>query len=385
MSSRSLRAGLLAVLSIGLVACGNQSSAPATGPATVDVITVHAGDLPLTHALVGRLAPTRVAEVRARVAGIVLERAYTEGSDVKRGDLLFRIDPAPLQATLGEREAALAQAEASARNADATAERYRGLAAKGVLSTQDLDDANAKAATSRAAVAQARAAVESARLDLSYARVTAPIHGRAGRALVTEGALVGQSTATELTTIEQIDPIYVNFSQPMPVVQQMRAEQASGQVAMNADGSVRVTVTLPDGSVYPETGKLDFSDLAVDPDTGSVSLRAVLPNADYQLLPGMFVDVTLASGTLKNVILVPQQALQRDTRGAYVYVVEDGKAVRRDVDARSMREGDWVIRGGLADGDVVIVNGIQAIGPGSEVKTSPWQPAGAAPAATTAD
>lgn len=382
--SLQLRTGVLAISTSLLVACGGKPAAPEPTAAAVDVVTVRAGDLPLTHALVGRLAPTRVAEVRARVAGIVLERVYTEGSDVKRGDLLFRIDPAPLQAALGERQAALAQAGANARNAEATAKRYRDLAAKGVISTQDLDDANAKAATSRAAVAQARAAVESAQLDLSYARVTAPIDGRAGRALVTEGALVGQGAATELTTIEQIDPIYVNFSQPMPVVQQMRAEQASGRVAMNADGSVRVTLALPDGSVHPEAGKLDFSDLAVDPETGSVSLRAVVPNPDHALLPGMFVNVTLDSGTLKDVVLVPQQALQRDARGAYVYVVEDGKAVRRDVDARGMRGGDWVIHGGLHDGDAVIVNGIQAIRPGAGVTSTPWQPPGAAPAATAA-
>lgn len=366
--TRRLLQGSLLILAIALLAaCGGKPAPAKTEAPAVDVTSAHATDLPLTHDLVGRLAPTRVAEVRARVAGIVLARTYTEGSDVKADAVLFRIDPKPLQAALDVKTAALTEAEATARNATATARRYHELAKRGVISKQDVDDADAKAATAVAAVAQAKAAVESARLDLSYTTVTAPIAGRAGRALVTEGALVGQGTATELTTIEQIDPIYVNFSQPMQAVQQLRAEQAAGRIASNGDGSMRVTLKMPDGQAYPEPGKLDFSDMAVDPQTGTVSLRAVVPNPDRALLPGMFVDVTLDSGTLKHVFLTPQQAVQRDAQGAFVFIVASGKIERRDVTTRNMDGGNWIVTQGLKDGDLVVVNGIQSVHPGLAV------------------
>jgi membrane fusion protein (multidrug efflux system) len=381
MKSVRLPPILLLATALVLGAC-SRHEAPAAKTAEVAVLVATPQDLPLRHKLVGRLAPTRVAEVRARVAGIVLERAYKEGSDVKAGQLLFRIDPKPLKAALDVQQATLAQARVNARNADATAKRYRELAAKGVVSTQDLDDANAKAASANAAVAQAAAAVESARLNLSYADVTAPIAGRAGRAAVTEGALVGQGDATLLTTVEQIDPIYANFSQPMEVVEQLRKEQAQGTLEMQRPEQMQVSLTLPDGSRYDHTGTLDFSDMAVDPDTGAVSLRAVLPNATHRLFPGMFVNITLTMGTLHNIYALPQQAIQRDSEGAYVLVVGgDDKVQRKAVTLRGMHGEDWIVSGGLNAGDRVVVSGIQSARPGGAVHAVAWTPRGSDAAA----
>ena len=264
MYRRLLRPALLGA-SLLLAACDQATSQnPSTPPPPeVAVIEVHPETVPLTRELVGRLAPTRVAQVRARVAGIILERAYKEGTDVEQGEVLYLIDPAPLEAALHAQEAALARAQADAVNAAAVAKRYRELAQKQLISTQDRDNALASERSTAAAVKQAQADVESARLDLGYATVTAPIAGRAGRALVTEGALVGQGEATQLTTIEQIDPIYVNFSQSVAELRELRG-------TATAQHPARVDVLLPDGTPYPQAGTLDFSDLAVDPGTGAV-------------------------------------------------------------------------------------------------------------------
>ena len=251
------------------------------------MLEVHPRSVPITRELVGRLAPTRSAQVRARVAGVLLERVYTEGTDVEPGQVLFRIDPARLQAELNAQEAALARAEADAANAALTAKRYLELRDKRTLSQQDLDTAQAAERTTAAAVKQARANLEIARLDLGYAEVTAPIAGRAGRALVTEGTLVGQGEATLLTTVERIDPIYVNFSQSSGELQDLRKAVVPGSGSdAEAGTGVQVEVLLPDGSPYAHPGNLDFSDLAVDPGTGALSLRATVPNPDKTLLPG---------------------------------------------------------------------------------------------------
>ena len=365
----------LTVLTLLAVVAGcNRSEAPAAAPPEVSVVTASSRDAPLQHDLVGRVAATRVAEVRARVAGIVLERVYKEGSEVEQGQLLFRIDPAPMQAALNEKLAALQQARATAKNARTQATRVEKLAARGVIAQQALDDANAKAASDTAAVAQAEAAVATARLNLSYTEVKAPIAGRAGRALVTEGALVGQGTATELTRIEQIDPLYVNFSQPMEVVEQLRKEQAQGGLELDTRSQMQVTLTLADGSAYGYTGTLDFSDMRVDPETGSMSLRALVPNPDNNLLPGMFVKLRLDAGTLKHVFLVPQAAVQRDGNSAYVLVVgDDGKVQRKNVNARSIQGSNWIIDAGIENGDQVVTSGIQQVRPGQEVHVKPGQ------------
>jgi membrane fusion protein (multidrug efflux system) len=348
-----------------LAACNQatQQSPPAPPPPEVAVIEVHPQSVPVSRKLVGRLAPTRVAQVRARVAGIILKRVYTEGTDVKQGDVLYLIDPAPLKATLHAQEAALAKAQADAANAAAIATRYRELSAKKLLSKQDLDTALAAERSTAAAVKQAQAAVESARLDLGYATVTAPIAGRAGRALVTEGALVGQGEATQLTTIEQIDPIYVNFSQS---VSELRDLQTRSTVRDPA----RVDVRLHDGLPYPQAGTLDFSDLAVDPLTGAVSLRAVVPNPDRALLPGMFVNLQLTTGVIDKVFVLPQAAVLRDATGAYVLVVDaDGKVAQRRIQIHGMTHSQWVAEGDLGDGDRVIVEGLQRVQPGATART----------------
>jgi membrane fusion protein (multidrug efflux system) len=356
----------LALLGVSLLlaACNQATpqSPPAPPPPEVTVIEVHPQSVPVSRELVGRLAPTRVAQVRARVAGIILKRVYTEGTDVNQGDVLYLIDPAPLKAALHAQEAALAKAQADAANAAAIATRYRELAAKKLLARQDLDTALAAERSTAAAVKQAQAAVESVRLDLGYATVTAPIAGRAGRALVTEGALVGQGEATQLTTIEQIDPIYVNFSQSVSELREL-------QTRLTARDPPRVDVLLHDGLPYPRAGTLDFSDLAVDPLTGAVSLRAVLPNPDHSLLPGMFVNLQLTTGVVDKVFVLPQAAVSRDATGAYVLVVDaEGKVAQRRIQIRGMTHSQWFAAGDLRDGDRVIVEGLQRVQPGATAR-----------------
>jgi membrane fusion protein (multidrug efflux system) len=364
MKRQFLRTALLGAGLLLLAACDQATSQnPQTPPPPeVAVIVVHPQTVPLTRELVGRLAPTRVAQVRARVAGIILKRVYTEGTDVRQDEVLYQIDPAPLEAALHAREAALAKAQADATNAAQTAKRYRELAQKQLISTQDRDNALAAERSTAAAVKQAQADVESARLDLGYATVTAPIAGRAGRALVTEGALVGQGEATQLTTIEQIDPVYVNFSQSVAELRELRGSST-------AEHPARVEVLLPDGTPYPQAGTLDFSDLAVDPGTGAVSLRAVLPNPDHSLLPGMFVNLRLTSGAIDNAYLLPQAAVARDDQGAYALVVDaDDKVAQRRLQTRGMTRSDWIVTGDLGGGDRVIVDGLQKVQPGATAK-----------------
>jgi len=386
MSPQPLRLLLPTALLLSLAACGKKTDAPqAPPPPEVGVVVAKAGAVPLTRDLVGRLAATRTAEVRARVPGIVERRLYVEGSDVKAGQPLFEIDPAPLKAALGARDAALGQARANAANADAKAKRYQDLAARGVIAKQDLDDAVAAQRTSAAAVRQAQADVEAARLNLGYAAVTAPIDGRAGRALVTEGALVGQGEVTPLTVVEQIDPIYVDFSQSAAEVADLRKAQAEGKLKLAAPDQVEVQLFQPDGSTYGQTGTLSFADLAVDPTTGSVSLRATFPNADRTLLPGMFVKLRLMQGQLEQAFLVPQKAIQRDPKGAYVLVVgADTKVQVKHVELGELRGADWVVKNGIADGDQIVVSGLQKVQPDKPAKAVPQEQLDKAPPAAPA-
>ena len=334
-------------------------------PPEVAVIKVEPQSVPLTRELVGRLAPTRIAQVQARVAGIVLKRVYREGTDVEQGEVLYQIDPAPLEATLHARQAALAKAQADATNAAAIAKRYRELTEKRLISTQDLDNALAAERSTAAAVKQAQADVESARLDLGYATVTAPISGRAGRTLVTEGALVGQGEVTELTTIEQIDPVYVNFSLSVSEMRELRGTVSAQQPA-------HVEVRFPDGTPYPQAGTLDFSDLAVDPGTGAMSLRAVLPNPDHLLLPGMFVNLQLTTGAIDHAFVLPQTAVARDDQGAYALTVDvDGKVAQRRLETHGMTRSGWIVTGDLGNADQVIVEGLQKVQPGGIATTVP--------------
>ncbi|KAF1684735.1 efflux transporter periplasmic adaptor subunit [Pseudoxanthomonas broegbernensis] len=371
---------LLACGLLALAACSSEEAA-APPPPEVGVVKAQPQTVPLQRDLVGRLSPYRSADVRARVPGVLLKRTYQEGSDVKEGQVLFEIDPAPLQAALGVARGQLAQAEATYANARTAAERARQLAPQKYVSQNDLDNAVAAERSAAAAAQAARATVRNAEIDLGYARVAAPIAGRAGKQQVTEGALVGQGDATLLATVDQLDPLYANFSIGSTELEQLRS---ASNVALSGAGKSTVQLLLPGGRVYAQPGTLDFSDATVDPATGTVSLRAVLPNPDGALLPGSFVTLKANLGELHDVFLVPQPAVLRDANGAYLYVVGDGdKVVRKTVAANTADDGRWLVTSGLAAGDQVIVAGVQKVKEGAQVQPAPWKPEagdGAAPA-----
>jgi membrane fusion protein (multidrug efflux system) len=367
-----------------LAACGKSQPPPAqaSSPPQVGVVAVHSAAVPLTRDLVGRLSATRVADVRARVAGILLKRLYKEGTEVKEGQPLFQIDPKPLQAALDAALAAEAQAQATATNAHVAAQRDRELVPSGLVSRSDLDNAEALERSSAAAVQQARANAETARINLGYARVTAPISGRAGQQAVTEGALVGQGTATLLTTIEQLDSVYVNFDQPALEVEQLRRQQSSGDISLVEPHKAIVQVVLADGTAYGKSGLLDFADVAVEPTTGAIALRGLIPNPDKLLLPGMYVNVRLTIGTLNHAFLVPQAALLRDGKGPYVLTVgADSKVIQKRVSADTTNGQNWIVTNGLSDGDRVIVSGTQNARPDALVNAVPYTSPDTAPAA----
>lgn len=383
MTLSLLRAPLMCVGLLALCACGSSTQ---DGPVQqqvpeVDVLQVQPQSSPLTQELVGRLSPYRSADVRARVAGVLLKRVYNEGSMVKKGQLLFRIDPAPLRAVMDASSAALAQAEATYTNTKVTAERSRNLAPKGYVSKADLDNALAAERSAAAAVQAAKANVQSARINLGYANVTAPIDGRAGQQQVTEGALVGSGDATLLTTVDQIDPLYVNFTMSVADMEKVRRAQRDGKVTLAPTDKTSVFITLPDGSRYPQPGVLDFSDTSVNPATGAVNLRALIPNPRDHLFPGMYVTMEVRLGEQHKVFLVPQQAVQRDTIGAFVFTVDSaGKIVRKDVTTGNMHGSNWVINQGLSAGDRIVLSGVQNIRVGQLVKTTPWHAPTAEPA-----
>ena len=373
---------LTCAATLSLAACKKPQEQAAPPPQEVGVVDAKPQTLPLQRELVGRLSPFRSADVRARVAGVLQKRVYEEGSAVKEGQVLFLIDPAPLQAALASAEGALASARATYANARATANRARSLAPQSYVSKSDLDSAEAAERSSAAAVQQAEAAVTTARINLGYARVTAPIAGQAGKQQVTEGALVGQGDVTLLTTVDQIDPLYVNFSMTADELSLLRAAQDKGAVALAGDGKTTVQVNLPDGSAYAHEGTLDFSSTTVDPATGTVSLRAQLPNPDHILLPGSFVSFKANLGERHNAFLVPQAAVQRDTQGGYVLIVgKDGKVVRKNVTLDNQQGGNWLVSSGLAAGDQIIVSGLQKVKEGAPATAKPWQPEAAKPAA----
>lgn len=365
-------------LTLALAACKKQEQ-HAPPPAEVGVIQVQPQQAPLTVDLVGRLAPFRSADVRARVAGVLLKRTYEEGTDVKEGQVLFQIEPAPLQAALSSSEGQLASAQATYTNAHVAAERARQLAPQKYVSQSDLDNAQATERSAAASLQQARAAVTTAKINLGYASVAAPISGRAGKQQVTEGALVGSGDVTLLTTIDQLDPLYINFSMSSSQLQALRQAQGQGDVSLNAPQNTTVKILLGDGRAYDQPGQLDFSDVVVDQATGAVSLRATVSNPQKALLPGSFVTVEADLGERSNIFLVPQAAIQRDTNSAFAMVVgADGKVARKDVQLDSNAQGgNWIITGGLKAGDQVIVAGLQHAPEGSQVKPVPYQPAAA--------
>jgi len=391
LSSRAL-ALLTLVILLMLPACGEKSDAtagPAGAPANaappppeVGVVTVAPRTVTLTTELPGRLEASRVAQVRARAAGIVLQRLFREGSDVKAGQTLFRIDPAPYEAALASAQALLLRAQASQTQTRAQAERFKPLLDANAISKQDYVNAVAAQQSAEADVAAASAAIRSAQINLSYASVTAPISGRIGRALVTEGALVGAGEATQLAVVQQVNPMYVNFTQSTADVLRLRRALASGKFQRAGTGdAATVRVVLQDGSVHPQPGKLLFTDLTVDSTSGQITLRAELPNPDGSLLPGMYVRVRIEQAQSNDAITVPQQAVTRGSSGDSVMVVADGKAVPRPVKIGSASGSSWIVLEGLKPGEQVMVDGFQKLrGPGP-VKAVPWAPPASAPAA----
>lgn len=377
-----------------LSACG-QSSAPAAGPggpggakpppAEVGVLTVQPGDVGLITELPGRVEASRVAQVRARVAGIVQKRLFTEGSQVKAGQTLYQIDASPYEATLASAQAAVAKAQANLMQASAQAERYQPLIEVKAISQQEFVNAQAAKKLAEADLAAARAAVQTARINLGYATISAPIAGRIGRALVTEGALVGQGEATQLALIQQIDPVYVNFTQSATEVMALRRALETGQFKRAGAQAASVRVVLEDGSEHPKTGRLLFSDLSVDASSGQITLRAEVPNPDGTLLPGLFVRVRVEQAQASHAITLPQQAVTRSPQGDTVMVVDaEGKAMPRQVKISGQQRGQWVILEGLKAGEQVMVDGFQKLRGGGPVKPVPWQAPGQAPAPTPA-
>jgi len=357
-----------------------QASA-APPPPEVGVVTASATTVPMATELPGRIEATRTAEVRARVTGVVQKRLFREGSDVKAGQVLFSIDPAPYQAALASARAQLARAQANLEQATELDERFRPLRDAKAVSEQEYINAHAARAQAEADVAAGRAAVQTAQLSLGYATVTAPISGRIGRAMVSEGALVTQAEATQMAIIQQVDPVYANLTQPVSELRRLREAVSQGQ-AKRAD-SVPVQIVGDDGRVLPQAGRLLFSDLSVDPSSGEVSLRAEVPNPGVQLLPGMYVRVRLAQAQFTGAVLLPQQAVTRNAQGDSVLVVgSDAKPVQRPVRIGGARDGQWVVLSGLEPGERVIVEGFQKLRPGSPVTPVAWSASAPAAAAS---
>ena len=375
LPARRLPRAAAALALATLAACkgGPGGPAPAAGPVEVGVVTIAPAAVTLTRELPGRTSPFRVAEVRARVNGIVQKRLFTEGADVKEGQRLFLIDPAPYQAALAGAQAALARAEANLANATVLAARYADLIQSAAVSQQEADNANATLKTSEADVAAARANEQLARLNLSYTAVTAPVSGRIGRSAVTEGAYVQAAQATLLATVQQLDPIYVDVTQSAAEVLALRRDVESGKLQGAGAGAARVTLVTEDGREYGAPGTLQFADVTVDPGTGSIALRVLFPNPKGDLLPGMFVRARLEQGVDPQALLVPQTGVTRDQKGLPVaLVVGAGNKVERRQLVADRTIGDaWLVSGGVKAGEQVIVEGVQKVRPGAEVKAVP--------------
>ncbi|KQZ43301.1 efflux RND transporter periplasmic adaptor subunit [Duganella sp. Root1480D1] len=383
---------LAIALSLTLAACSDKKDAnkAAPPPPTVSIITATSGEVTVTNELPGRVEASRIAQVRARTPGIVLQRVFKEGGDVKAGEVLFRIDPAQFQANVESADAAIARAEANLAQADLKAKRYKPLLAAQAVSQQEYDDAVTAQKQAGAELQSARAARKNAGLTLGYATVTAPISGRVGRALVTEGALVGQNEATPMATVQQLDPIYVTITQSSAELLRLKQALSAGTLKSAGKDQARVTLLTEDGQEYSRPGKLLFSDVAVDESSGSVSMRAEFPNPERTLLPGMYVRARLEQGVNESAITVPQQAVVRGAEGASVLVVgADNKVSSVPVKADAAAGGKWVVSSGLKGGERIIVEGFQKTKPGGTVNPVPWKgpasgpaPAGAAPAAS---
>ncbi|ATR84575.1 MexA family multidrug efflux RND transporter periplasmic adaptor subunit [Pseudomonas sp. FFUP_PS_473] len=339
-----------------LSGCKKEAAAPVAQAPQVGVVTLQPQAYTLTTELPGRTTAYRVAEVRPQVNGIILKRLFTEGSEVKLGQQLYQIDPSVYESTL-------ASAQANLQSTRALAERYKQLVAEQAVSRQEYDDAQAKRL-------QAEATLKSAQIDLRYTKVLAPISGRIGRSSVTEGALVNNGQADAMAVIQQLDPIYVDVTQSSVELLTLRRELESGQLEKVGSNAAKVQLTLEDGSSYAHAGRLEFSEVSVDPTTGSVTLRAVFPNPDHNLLPGMFVHAQLKAGVKNAAILAPQQGVTRDLKGAPTALVvnQDNKVELRQLKANRTVGNQWLIEEGLNPGDRLITEGLQFVKPGIEVK-----------------
>ncbi len=379
-----------------LAACGSkQQQGAAGGPPEVGVITLATQPVALSTELPGRTAAYRIAEVRPQVDGIVKRRLFKEGSDVTAGQPLYEIDAAPYQAALLRAQATLASSEAQLNAAQMLTNRYTPLQAQGAVSKQDLDNALAASRSGEAAVASAKADVETARINLGYTQVHAPISGSIGRSLVTEGALVKAAQDDAIATIAQLDPIYVDVTESSAELLRLRRDFDAGRLQRDSKQQARVTLVLEDGTVYPDSGSLQFSEVTVDSTTGSVLLRAEFPNRKHTLMPGMFVRATLGVGSSKQALLVPQAGVSRNAKGdATVLLVDDqGKVTERVIEVDRAIGSNWLVSSGVAAGDRVIVEGLQKAKAGATVKAMPVSvaaapvsgpgsaPAAAAPAA----
>ncbi|MFJ2550199.1 efflux RND transporter periplasmic adaptor subunit [Pseudomonas sp. NPDC087612] len=370
MSKKLFARTTLIALSLMLVACGEAPSGQENTPlATVRIETVETEILSIHSELSGRINAPRSAEVRARVGGVVLERTFLEGSDVKKGEVLYRIDPAPFRADLDSAQAHLRKAEANAMQARLQAKRYAKLIESKAISHQEYDNAVSALRQTSADVAASEAAVARAKLNLSYATVTAPISGRIGRALVTEGALVGENESTPLALIQQLDPIHADLTQSTRELSELRKAFSTGQMQQVGHEQVRATLIQDDGSLYPLSGKLLFSDISVDPGTGQVIVRSEFPNPDLDLLPGSFVRVRLEQAVNQQGISVPQRAVQRNSAGvAQVLLLGvDDRVAQQPVQLGQVVNNRWVVTGGLKPGDRIIIEGLQHARAGEKV------------------
>lgn len=364
---------VLAALSLTLTACGQKGAEGAPGmggPSDVGVIVARTEPVNMTTELAGRTSAYLVSEVRPQVGGIVKARLFQEGGYVRAGQALYQIDPATYQAAYNSAAAGLAQAQAAYTAAKLKADRFGSLVATGAVSKQDNDDAQAASQQAAANVAAQKAAVDAARINLNYTRVTAPISGRIGKSTVTPGALVTAGQPAALATVQDMSKVYVDLTQSSAELLKLQKDMASG--AVGRPGPARVTLKLEDGSTYPIAGRLEFSDVTVDPATGSIGLRATFANPDGVLLPGMYVRAMLTTGTASSGMLIPQPAVSRDPKGNATVMVVGAKSLAepRPITVRQMVGDAWLVTGGLKPGDQVIVEGLQKVRPGAPVKAA---------------
>jgi membrane fusion protein (multidrug efflux system) len=339
------------------------------GPVEVSVVTLHAKPVSLHMALPGRISAYRSADVRPQIAGVILKRLFTEGDVVKAGQQLYQIDPAPYEASLASAKATLAHAKAATAAAKLTVDRYKILVEQRAVSQQDLDNAVSTYDQSAADIASAEASVKTAEINLSFTKMLSPITGRTGRSSVTEGALVTADQTTTLVTVTQLDPIYVDITQPNTLSLRLKRDYAQGRIKSSGDNQAQVSLALEDGSAYDQAGRLQFKEVSVDQGTGSVVMRAIFPNDKGLLLPGMFVRAALEEGVAETALLVPQQGVTFNQRGepTALLVGADGKVEQRLLTTDRAIGNDWLVTKGVKDGDKVIVEGVQKVRPGSAV------------------